>query len=100
MTYAGSSQKYTSGWPNHQNSIRASSGSTVFVSPSDHGISRSNISAATPAVASNQTMTVATTPYIARGMGRPALFFRHARNDSNMTNDHPHEPTTTIVKPM
>src|ERR1041385_7236366 len=51
-TYAGSSQKYTSGCPKYQNSMRASSGSTVLMSPSDQGINRNSISAAqgTPGV--------------------------------------------------
>ena len=68
-TYAGKSQKYTSGCPKYQNSMRASSGSTVWVSPSDHGMSRKIISAATPTVAISQIITVASIPWSASGAG-------------------------------
>jgi hypothetical protein len=45
----------TSERPNHQNRIRARTGSTVGVQPSDQGINRNSISAATAIVASSHT---------------------------------------------
>src|SRR3970040_2305495 len=70
-TYAGSSQKYTSGWPKYQKSMRASNGSTVLVHPSDQGINWSSISAATPTVEMSHTMMGASIPKTASGAGAP-----------------------------
>src|SRR5262245_51303237 len=98
--YAGSSQKYTSGWPNHQNSVRASTGSTVGTMPSDHGMSSAIISIATPIVASSQTMTVAIIPNIGSGTASFGFLRRHTRYVSTITPHQIQDPTTRSVAPM
>src|SRR5262249_20723159 len=47
-TYVGSSQKYTIGCPVNQNRVRARRGSVPRCQPSDHGMSITSISAASP----------------------------------------------------
>ncbi len=69
--YAGSSQKYTMGCPVHQNSVRASSGSTPRVRPSDQGISMTTTSTTRPSAATTHISHVATLMYVTTGVTRP-----------------------------
>src|SRR5690606_42010969 len=56
--YAGSSQKYTNGWPKHQNKGRLSSTSMVSVQPKAQGVHWTRTGATTPRHPMGQMMMV------------------------------------------
>src|SRR5690606_10933215 len=58
--YTGMSQKYTSGWPKYQNSVRLSSTLILSTQPKDQGMNWNSTVAATPSVATYHSTIVAT----------------------------------------
>ncbi len=59
-----------------------------------------SISAATPSVASSQSMAFTAVACMARLGARPWPRCRASRHEAIMLAAHPHDPTTTRVSPM
>jgi hypothetical protein len=70
------------------------------VIPSDHGINSSSASAATPTVASNQTMIVANIPCTGSGVRLSGFSRFQTMYVRIMTQLQPHDPTISNVAPM
>src|SRR5690606_8718383 len=75
--YAGSSQKYTNGWPKNQNKVRLSSTSMVSVQPNAQGMYWKRTVATTPRHAMIHMMMVVMVMKAKSGLNCPLLFFRH-----------------------
>ena len=72
----------------------------VSTIPSDHGISRMSTSAATPMVASTQTMMVASMPCTGSGVRTPGCSLLQTIHVRAITQHQPHEPTISRAAPM
>jgi len=96
--YAGISQKYTSGWPKYQKSVRLKSTLIFSTQPKDQGMNWNSTVAATPSVATYHSTIVATAMKANSGEILPLLFFRHAPYCAIMPAPLSQLPTTTRVK--
>ena len=97
--YAGSSQKYTSGWPVNQKYVRASSGSVASVMPNFHGRIIVRISVAMPSVAICHMAALITPASAMNGERTPGLSLRHPANVRKKPRPSIQLPTTTSVSP-
>ena len=69
------------------------------IQPSDHGISKTSISAARPSDAIVHIANVTSDMKAANGVGRPGWSARHARQVSARLSVTSQVPTTTSVRP-
>ena len=93
-------QKYTSGWPKYQNSMRVIMTLTVGTQPIDHGMRKNTISTATPIVAMNHMVNVQATPCTTSGKRSPGCVRRKYTTFSRISATTNHVATTSSVVPM
>ena len=98
IMYAAMIQKYTSGCPKYQKSIRVSETFTPEVQPSDHGI-RISISAVTPSVAMIHMISVHTEANAGNGMSCFGFCFLNHTTFSIISAETSHVPATSSVAP-
>src|SRR6056297_246073 len=97
--YAGISQKYTTGWPKNQNSVRVSSGLTESMIPSDHGSRNARIEMATPIELRYQNSIVVNAMNVGSGIRSSGLSFFQAHHVRNQSKPASQVPTTNRTKP-
>src|SRR5579872_2131490 len=100
IKYAPMIQKYTSGWPKYQNSMRVIITLIVGVQPSDQGMRKNNISIATPIVAMNHMTKVHSEPWTTSGNRSPRRLRQNQVAFTTMSSKTIHVPMTSNVVPM
>src|SRR5215469_43060 len=100
IKYAPMIQKYTSGWPKYQNSMRVIMTLMVGTQFRDHGIKKNNISIATPMVAIVHMMNVQAAPWTTSGSLAPGCVRLKYATFSRISASTNQVATTSSVAPM
>lgn len=82
-------------WSAQEKSVRVNHTSTVWVRPSEAGMTTNMISTAKPTVALSQRMALATVPNMASGTSRPGFSRFHPLIATIIRTHQIHDPATT-----